>query len=401
MKNTKAVPIAGDYEISHIGVLDGIRVLAIGLVVWFHFWQQSWLMPITENVNLDWLVRNGSILVDMMIVLSGFCLFLPYAKEMVYGKKGTKSFFTGQFYIKRAARIMPSYYVAIFVVLFFFALPGKEYLSTTDMWKDLIPHLTFTHNLFETSLLNTKLNGVLWTVGVEMQLYLLFPLMVTCFQKKPWLTYIGMALIGVVSSGFISANFANVEQGFYVNHVLTFFSVFATGMLGAWLYMRVIKDRTRKSWEGIVFTGISLACMAVFYYFCKMRMSYEGGEQKWQVDYRFVLGLLFLIFILSTIFAAKWYRKIWDNRVMKFLAGISFNLYICHQYVAVKLKEFRIPFWGGDTPPNQQANMDTWKWQYTFTCIIVSLLIATAMTYLVEKPAAKLILKKYNQRKKK
>ncbi len=186
-------------------------------------------------------------------------------------------------------------------------------------------------------------------------------------------------------------------QGYYVNHILTFFSTFATGMLGAWLYIRITKDRTKKSWEGIIFTIISIVCMVVFYHLCKMRMTYEGGEQRWQVDYRFALGVLFLVFVLCTIFAAKWYRKIWDNWVMKFLAGISFNFYICHQYVAVKLKEFRIPFWGGDTPPNQQANMELWKWQYTFLCIIVSLLIATAMTYLVEKPAAKFILRKYKK----
>ena len=63
--------LAGDYEIYRIGVLDGIRAIAIFLVAWYHIWQQSWLQPLTEHVNLDWLVRNGSILVDMMILLSG------------------------------------------------------------------------------------------------------------------------------------------------------------------------------------------------------------------------------------------------------------------------------------------------------------------------------------------
>ncbi len=100
---------------------------------------------------------------------------------------------------------MPSYYVSILIVLFFFVLPGNEYNSLSYMWEDLIPYMTFTHNLFETSLLNTKLNSVLWTVGVEMQLYLLFPLLVIWFKKKPWITYMGMALIGILSSVFISS----------------------------------------------------------------------------------------------------------------------------------------------------------------------------------------------------
>ena len=81
--------LAGDYEIYRIGVLDGIRAIAIFLVAWYHIWQQSWLQPLTEHVNLDWLVRNGSILVDMMILLSGFCLrrlpgvqTVPYSHEI-------------------------------------------------------------------------------------------------------------------------------------------------------------------------------------------------------------------------------------------------------------------------------------------------------------------------------
>ena len=65
---------------NRIGVLDGIRAMAIGMVVWFHFWQQTWLTPylripteytkyigITE-INLAGWVRYGFIFVDMMIL---------------------------------------------------------------------------------------------------------------------------------------------------------------------------------------------------------------------------------------------------------------------------------------------------------------------------------------------
>ena len=74
---------------SRIGVLDGIRAIAIGMVVWFHFWQQTWLTPylnipvkytkyigITE-FNLAGWVRDGFIFVDMIILLSAFCNFYP------------------------------------------------------------------------------------------------------------------------------------------------------------------------------------------------------------------------------------------------------------------------------------------------------------------------------------
>jgi len=37
---------------------DGLRVIAIGLVMWFHIWQQSWLMPVKQmgnyTIDLTW-----------------------------------------------------------------------------------------------------------------------------------------------------------------------------------------------------------------------------------------------------------------------------------------------------------------------------------------------------------
>lgn len=85
---------------NRIGVLDGIRAIAIGMVVWFHFWQQTWLTPylripteytkyigLTE-INLAGWVRYGFVFVDMMILLSAFCNFYPYARSIVLERTG-------------------------------------------------------------------------------------------------------------------------------------------------------------------------------------------------------------------------------------------------------------------------------------------------------------------------
>lgn len=384
--------MAGDYEIYHIKVLDGIRAIAILIIAWYHIWQQSWLTPALGDLSLDWLVRNGSILVDMMILLSGFCLFLPYAREMVYGEKTASA---GEFYIKRVARIAPSYYVSLLLVFFLFALPLGEYGDNLAfMGEDVLSHITFTHNLFGDVVYGSHLNGVLWTVGVEVQLYLFFPLLAKWFRRWPVFTYVGMLLVGFFSCDIISSQFETINQGLYVNHTLTFVSVYANGMMGAWLYMLYTKKRQKKTLlEGILATVAAVGSVVMFYELCSWRMVSES-ETKWQVDNRFLLSLVFLLFILSTMLAMKWFQKIWDNRVMTFLAGISFNFYICHQYIAVKLKEFRIPDWEGNELPNMTGDV-TWQWQYTILCVILSFVVAAAMTYLVERPAAKAIKKRY------
>lgn len=85
---------------------DLFRVLAVGMVGAFHFWQQSWVgLP-----GLDFLARSGGAWVDGMILLSAFCLYLPYAHAWAQ-----RSPFPGcrGFWRRRAVRILPSYYVSI------------------------------------------------------------------------------------------------------------------------------------------------------------------------------------------------------------------------------------------------------------------------------------------------
>ena len=87
------------------------------------------------------------------------------------------------------------------------------------------------------------------------------------------------------------------------------------------------------------------------------------------------------------------------NRLMTLLAGISYNFYIWHQYVAVKLKELRIPPWEGETPPNMTGDR-AWMWQYQILIVAASLAVAAAMTYGFERPVAKRLQKKGNRVKK-
>lgn len=120
---------------------DGLRVLAIGLVMAFHIWQQSWLSPIIHlgglRLDLSPLVRTGYLGVDAMLLLSGYLLALPQARG--------KQLRPVAFYRKRLIRILPCYLLCVGMYFFASALPRGEYASAGAMWKDLLTHLTFTH----------------------------------------------------------------------------------------------------------------------------------------------------------------------------------------------------------------------------------------------------------------
>lgn len=367
-----------DYEINYIKVLDGVRAIAIIIIVWYHFWQQSWIYFHIGSVNLDFLPRYGYLLVDMMILLSSFCLFLPYARSMVYHDEIPN---TKKFYRNRITRIVPSYLLSMLISIIFMLISSKN-ISFPFFLKDTLTHLFFVHNLFPSIISSTNYIGVLWTVALEVQFYLIFPILAKKFMKHPIITYFVMMIIGITSTIVIHFTATTDNISLLVNNPLTFFMVYANGMMGCYLYIKYTKNKKRNIIKDLIFAIISISCIFIYKYLCS---TISLDIQKWQIDYRILLSFLFIIFIISSILSIKYYRFLFENKLMKFIALISYNLYIYHQFIAVKLKEFQIPYWSGDIPPNILGD-SKWQREYFILCIIVSIIIAIICTYFVEKP---------------
>ncbi|MCR4604443.1 MAG: acyltransferase [Eubacterium sp.] len=390
-----------DFETTHIGVLDGIRVLAVGIVVWFHFWQQNWLSPNIGPVDLEFLPRYGYLMVDMMILISGFLLALPYAKAKIYG---TPTPDTKSFYIKRFARIGPAYYFIIFAILLAVAIPQDMYATGTDLMKDLVPHVFFIHNLFPASYVGTHLDAALWTVAVLVQLYAIFPFVIKGFNKKPILTYSIMTAISVIST-MIIVNNETATSGyehivFWCNNTLSFLCVYANGILAAYAYISFTKGRKRTQYGQIFATVIAIGCIIVYRYMCGdlARAVGENAGGVWQLEKRYVLSLVCVIFVLAVICSMKWFRKIFDNRVMKWLAGISFSMYMVHQYICERLHYEDVPEMIGENPGDSGL---LFQWEKLGLCLGISLVLAIGITYLIEKPGAKFIKERFLKGKKK
>lgn len=84
--------------------------------------------------------------VDVMLLLSGFCLFLPYARQMT-DPLAPEPDNLRIFFKKRAARILPSYYLCLLLYLIFWVRPS-DYANIKQYLQDIFAHLTFTQTFW-------------------------------------------------------------------------------------------------------------------------------------------------------------------------------------------------------------------------------------------------------------
>lgn len=384
--------MTGKADHKRIPELDGFRVLLVFIVSWYHIWQQSWLTPainlpaLNIHISLDFLVRAGYVPVDGTILLSGFLLFLPYAQSMLHG---TPMPSVRGFYRRRVMRIMPSYFFVTLLMLFAIAIPQHQYHSVGEAARDLITHFTFTFPFDKTVYYATKLGGASWTIAIEMQMYLLFPWIARLARKAPAGTVLGMAALAAYVRIIFITSFTDYSM--VVNQLVSFLDVYAIGMTCSLLYVWV-SDRWEAAKHKLLReAGATVVCLLGIWAFLallRVQAASPGydGIQRNQMLLRPLFALALGGVMVSLPFCVLPLRFLFGNPVMKWLAAISMNYYLLHQTVAVQLKYWHIPASVSETP--NYAGEASWQYPYTWLCFGISLVLATLVTLLVEKPAA-------------
>jgi peptidoglycan/LPS O-acetylase OafA/YrhL len=161
--------------------LDGVRGLAALYVVFFHVWQATTYrtQPTTPvRIALGW-TCTGLLGVTVFIVLSGFLLNLPVART------GALPGGLWGFAKRRGRRILPAYYAALSLSAVFVLgiVPGLfndpdahayQYMPDAP-WEEFAAHAVLVHNLRSDWLYG--INGPLWSVATEWQIYVVFALL--------------------------------------------------------------------------------------------------------------------------------------------------------------------------------------------------------------------------------
>ena len=371
----------------HYAAFDLFRVLALGLIGWYHLWQQSWV----SAGPLDTAVRTGGLWVFCLILLSAFCLFLPYAEEMAAGRTPADCR-PLEFYRRRAVRILPSYYAALAAAL---AVTLVQNGWTQGLTTDLLSHLVLMNQYFYWGDRGTRLMGVAWTLTVLTVLYLLFPLLQRAVCRRPLPVLAGMCALEGLDTVILLKIQDRIDLGRAHNWFSAYWGVVAVGFAGALVFARL----RRCAWAQRLPEKITFSAAGWFFLWLAFRLLRGSLAAEnlsvWRLLHRMPLSLC----VCASMICLALGLPLPGRRTLAFLSGISYNFYLWHQNLALWMKYYwHIPAWTGETPPNQLGDT-AWMHRYNLQSWGMALAAAILFTYAVEKPAARWLARLHDKRR--
>ena len=302
--------------------IEGMRAAAALVVLLNHAWAQ-YRTPLAAEpsgwpVLFVWFMALGHLAVSVFIVISGFCLMLPVVRADGVLRGGAADFFR-----RRVRRILPPYYMALFLSLaLIWTVIGKP---TGTLWdvpiayrpQDLVAHLLLLQDVFGTG----KINYAFWSIATEWQIYFFFPALVLSFRRfGPAAT----TAIALVASQLISLSLQGTRAARANPH---YFGLFVLGMLAACLATspapRALRAH-RLPWGALAMTALGAA--AALIHTC----GWHGSISRWiWLDPLVALGT-FCLLVASSRGEPSLVARVFAVRPLVWIGAFSYSLYLIH-----------------------------------------------------------------------
>jgi peptidoglycan/LPS O-acetylase OafA/YrhL len=310
-----------------LGMLDGLRGIAIALVVWYHLRIVSgFVLPFADSI-----ARAGFLGVDLFFFVSGFCIAYPYVRTHARGLPAPA---LGEFIRRRATKIVPSYVLALVV---FGAIYRARFASAGDEFAQFVAHLAFVHVWFPTTF--GSFSGPLWTLGVEVQFYVLFALLAPMIVRRPILAYV--AFLAVSLTYRVTIAFAGLDTDFgWLNQLPAVLDIFGAGVFGAALFVRLRPHVSAKHIplaNGAAFGALALCVVAFVALDRATAAGGDDGAHRWLNACRVSFGPVLCAGTLGIAFGAASLRRMMSGKALKWLSLVSYNAYLWNLEIAVGL----------------------------------------------------------------
>ncbi len=318
-----------------VPALDGVRGVAILLVMLFHF---SALVPSGGTFVERSIYRftgAGWAGVDLFFVLSGFLI-----TGILYDSKAAVQQYFRNFYARRALRIFPVYYAFLVALIVLIPLVAHDQRFASDA----VAHRFFWYATYLTNVklldaapLNTNdflIVGHLWSLAVEEQFYLIWPGLVLLFARRRLLAICAALIVW----GFVLRIVMDVAgAGRYVTYEITPARI-DTLAVGAFIALAFREPRdfsALKRWAWPIAVPSAIA-IVVLYSVTRDFSAYDFWVQT--VGFS-AFALLFGAVVLSAITATAGTpaHRLYTIGALRWLGKYSYALYLFHWPLAAML----------------------------------------------------------------
>lgn len=303
--------------------LDGLRFFSFLSVFLYHSWHTSHAElrdhPVRVFLKRE-LFGNGELGVNFFFVLSGFLItYLLLEEERARGY-----FSIGNFYLRRILRIWPLFYACVgfgFVVFpLFKRLFGQEPAETARP----IYYLFFLNNfdLIASGLPDASILGVLWSVAVEEQFYLAWPILLRLVPaRRRTLLFAGLV---VLSLGFRAVWLDHPAM--LAHHTLSCIGDMAVGGWGAQqaATSAEFRERLRRMSRPLI---AAIYALAGLLYFGRDELVELGLPVLLE---RLMIAVACLLVILEQNYAERSLLKLSRLRRISRLGNYTYGLYCLH-----------------------------------------------------------------------
>ncbi|NNE58331.1 MAG: acyltransferase [Hellea sp.] len=309
----------------YFGALDGFRgLLAVFVAIYHTYW------PSLTNGSAFF--ENGPVIIDLFFVFSGFLLFTLYANRINSPDQA------GAFLKKRFARLYPLHLFILILFVMFALLRLVFHMSgiahddpgeilpfepgATESVGALISNIFLTHSMGLHGSLSYNVPS--WTVSVEFFAYFTFAAMLLWAPpKKGW--HFGLIGVGVVA---IYAYLAQIKPDMNITYDFGFLRCMAgfyTGIIAAYLYSKCRKLNFVMNMNfnmATIIEAVTLLSSTLFVIYCPGKL-------------QFFVGPVILAFVLVFSFDKGMVSKFMMGRVFRYLAKVSYSVYMVHMLIAV------------------------------------------------------------------
>mgnify|MGYP001814895954 FL=1 len=298
-------------ELNRIQYLDGLRGIAIFLVLLYHAyvrWQE--IVPFEDRFSGIPLFANGWLGVHLFFVISGYVIYMTLDKP----RSPTN------FFVRRWLRLFPAMLICS-VIIYSTAAFFIERPAGSPALRDLLPGLTFIEPIWWRKFLGPpqgQLEGEFWSLYVEDKFYVLAGLFYFVFGEKKMVWMLCVLFLSYVALPFLSVFFPNAEWSLpqQILFVLSakHFGWFAAGSL---FYLYVREQRAY-----LLILAVAIGLISALSLKAGLQATYAG----------IAVVLLFTASILS-----KRLQSLLTSPFLLFLGFASYPLYLLHENMMVSL----------------------------------------------------------------